>query len=172
RHFPEARFVHMYRDGRECALSMSRHSAFRLSVISGELHRHIGVDPFNTDEAPRGELPEHLKCLMPDTFDAEAFWKYEVAPEKLGAGWQGAETAAIGQLSTLPYGRVHQLRYENLVNSPEAELANLIRFIGLPEPDEAYLKAAAALVRVKPPSWLQLPPDQRQRLHESCRFAM
>lgn len=171
-HFPEARFVHMYRDGRECAISMSRHSAFRLSMISGLLLPHLGIDPFNTDEPPRGEVPSELQKFMPESFDAGAFWSYDLPVEKLGASWQAAETRAIGLLSQLPFGRVHQLRYENLVTSPKSELANLMRFIGLGEPDDEFLRAAAALVKVKPPAWPQLPENERVRLDESCRFAM
>jgi putative sulfotransferase len=170
--FPEARFVHLYRDGRECAISMSHHSAFRLSVISGQLVQHLGIDPFNTDEPARGEAPSELKKFMPETFDADAFWAYNLPVENLGASWQAAETTALRLLSQLPFGRVHQLRYENLVTSPESELANLMRFIGLPEPDDEYLRAAAALIKVKPPAWPQLPEEERVRLHESCRLGM
>ena len=170
--FPEARFVHMYRDGRECAISMSRHSAFRLSVISGQLAQHIGIDPFNTDEPPRSEIPSDLQKFMPETFDADAFWSFPLPVESLGASWQSAETGAIGLLAQLPAGRVHQLCYEKLVAFPESELTGLMRFIGLPEPDEQYLRAAAALVKVQPPKWPQLPEDERIRLDESCRLAM
>jgi putative sulfotransferase len=171
-HFPEARFVHMYRDGRECAISMSRHSAYRLSMISGQLQQHIGIDPFNSDEPLRGELPAELGKFMPETFDVDAFWSHSLPIERLGTSWQTAETGAIGMLSQLPSDHVYQLRYENLVASPASELANVMRFIGLPDPDEAYLRAAAALVKVKPPEWPQLPDEQRTKLDESCRFAM
>jgi hypothetical protein len=171
-HFPAARFVHMYRDGRECAISMSRHSAFRLSMISGQLLQHLGIDPFNTDEPARGELPPDLEKFMPETFDAASFWSYDLPVEKLGASWQTAETGAIELLSQLPSDRVYQLRYENLVASPESELANLMRFIGLPEPEVQYLQAAAALVKVKPPEWPRLPQEERIRLDDSCRVAM
>src|SRR5438132_6698191 len=40
RHFPDARFIHLFRDGRECAISMSKHSAFRLAMVSGELMKY------------------------------------------------------------------------------------------------------------------------------------
>ncbi len=32
--FPDARFIHMIRDGRDCALSMSRQLAFRLHAVT------------------------------------------------------------------------------------------------------------------------------------------
>jgi putative sulfotransferase len=170
--FPDARFVHMYRDGRECAISMSHHSAFRLAMLSGLLIPHTGVDPFNTDEPIRGEVPSELQKFMPDTFDVNAFWTYDLPVENLGGSWQNAEIGAIGLLAGLPSGRVHQLRYESLVTSPEAEISNLMRFIGLPEPSQEYLKAATGLIRIKPPAWSQLEEGKRQRLGEACRLAM
>lgn len=56
--FPEARFVHMYRDGPDCAVSMSRHPGYRLlAIMTDVLHRH-----------PRlGEVQEWLlSCLPPE----------------------------------------------------------------------------------------------------------
>jgi hypothetical protein len=32
--FPAARFVHLYRDGPDCALSMSRHPVFRREILA------------------------------------------------------------------------------------------------------------------------------------------
>jgi putative sulfotransferase len=170
--FPEARFIHLYRDGRECAISMSRHSAFRLSMISGQLQTQVGVDPFNTDEPVRGEVPPELQKFMPETFDVDAFWNHPLPVEHLGASWQNAELGALRLLAQLPVGRVQQLCYENLVTSPDAEISRLLRFIGLPEPDKEYLRRATALIRVKPPARAQLDQGEGQRLDESCRLAM
>jgi putative sulfotransferase len=170
--FPGARFVHLYRDGRECAISMGRHSAFRLSMITGELQRAIGVDPFNTDEPPHAEAPPGFEMFMPDTFDRDAFWKYDVSLEKLGAGWSTQESHALGLMAQLPANRVFQLRYENLVAHPREELTRLIRFVGLPEPGANYLDRAAAIVRIKPPAWPQLPASQRESLNEACKLGM
>jgi hypothetical protein len=43
-HFKDARFVHVYRDGCETALSMSRHPFFRLAVARGTLTRKLDYD--------------------------------------------------------------------------------------------------------------------------------
>lgn len=43
-HFKDARFVHVYRDGCETALSMSRHPFFRLAVARGTLTRKVDYD--------------------------------------------------------------------------------------------------------------------------------
>ena len=44
-HFPEARFVHVVRDGRNVALSMSRHYGFRLALVASQMTEILGVDP-------------------------------------------------------------------------------------------------------------------------------
>ncbi|GFM99390.1 hypothetical protein Sfulv_42010 [Streptomyces fulvorobeus] len=41
-YFPEARFVHMYRHGPDCAVSMSRHPIFRLAVKIREMRKILG----------------------------------------------------------------------------------------------------------------------------------
>jgi hypothetical protein len=169
--FPGAHFVHLYRDGRECAISMGRHSAFRLSAITGELDRSIGVDPFNTDEPPPVEAPPELRNLMPESFDRGAFWSHHIPVELFGQGWALEEMQGLQLLASLAPGRVLHLRYENLVANPKGELANLMRFLGL-EADDDYLERAAALVKIKPPAWPLLPDGERKRLDEACRVAM
>jgi hypothetical protein len=109
---------------------------------------------------------------MPHNFDRDAFWKYEISLEKLGQSWAAQERRAIELLAELPLGRSFQLRYENLVSDPEGELVKLMRFIGLKDPDRAYLEQARALVRVKPPAWPLLPDGERERLDASCRELM
>jgi len=172
KHFPDARYVHLFRDGRECAISMSKHSAFRLAMISGELMKHTGgVDPFNTDEPIHGEVPPELQPFLPASFDREAFWRHEVPIENFGASWTAQERTGIELLAQLPLSNVHLMRYENLVANPKDELTGLMRFLGV-EPDDEYLASAAALVKVKPPSWPQLPEEQRDRLDRACRMGM
>ena len=170
--FPDARFVHLYRDGRECAISMAHHSAFRLSIITGEMMKHIGIDPFNSDDPPHGEVPPELRPFMPESFDREAFWRYDVPLERLGESWAAQEHRGIELLGQIPPERTFQLRYENLVNDTKGQLTNLMRFIGLDDPSDEYLERAASIIRIKPPAWPNLPDGQRERLDAACRPAM
>jgi len=170
--FPNARYVHLFRDGRDCAVSMVSHSAFRLSSITGELMRVLGFDPFNTDRVPEVEVPDRLVPLMPETFDRSAFWSHDVPPAMMGASWNAEEANAVRVLARLPHERVMNLRYESLVANPEAELARLISFIGLDEPTPDYVRQAAGLVRKVESKWPNLPEKQRIDLENSTRFSM
>jgi putative sulfotransferase len=76
--FPEARFVHIVRDGRDCGLSMSRHLGFRMVLLAFLLTEILGCDPFeNTDRSGTKDLPDDLYPLLPEHFDPQAFLEYE-----------------------------------------------------------------------------------------------
>ena len=79
RHFPRARFLHLYRDGRACALSMSRHHGVRLYVVRDLMIASAGVDPFSSPEAARaavGRLPRKLEpcCRSTSTGRRSSRW--------------------------------------------------------------------------------------------------
>ncbi|HUY45943.1 MAG TPA: sulfotransferase [Streptosporangiaceae bacterium] len=125
RDFPEARFVHMYRSGPECALSMSRHPLFRLRAASAEVGRlrSAGAD-----------LPPRLASLLAPPYDPERLSSLAVPLTFFGEMWTGMITAGLAALGELPSGTWSSLRYEDLLREPEAQLAGLAGFLGVPAP--------------------------------------
>ncbi len=88
--FPDARFVHIVRDGRDCAVSMSAHLGFRMAFVSLSLIGALGYDPYETSDRTGAEdLPDDLFRLLPEHFDAEVFRDYEIAPSVYGHYWSG-----------------------------------------------------------------------------------
>ncbi len=161
----------MYRDGRECAISMSRHHAYRLSAIVLRMERRLGVDPFSSDWRPRGDIPSELRPFLPETFDRDAYLRLEIPHEEFGRAWSSETVDGLARLSELPRHRVRHLQYERLVESPAAELDGLNRFLELPdEPD--WIAWASALVRPATRRWPSLPDEQRRRLDRACQEAL
>ncbi len=132
---PDARFVHLYRDGRECAYSMSRNAGYRLGAIAMMLQARLGASPYLGE----GNLPEHvppdLRPFMPDTFDREMFERFEVPVAELGQLWSDMITPALDILASLAPERVLQLSYEEFVAEPRQALVRLARFADLPHAD-------------------------------------
>jgi hypothetical protein len=171
--FPDARFVHICRDGRETALSMHRHHYFRLRVEAAERLRRIGVDPFSPFNLP-GTSPwmPALEWLHFRFFNPERYRRTEIALAAFGWFWSGMIERGAGYLDALPQSRVLSLRYESLLSSPREELTRFIRFVGPEFENEAWLQEAAAMPRSKPPGWTKLPSDELSRLNEACSPGM
>jgi Sulfotransferase family len=168
--FPRARFVHLYRDGRDTALSMSRQNAFRLTAIRELVGRHLPENPF--DEGYQGEVPAAARPFHVATFDRDAFLAYDVPVENFGRSWSLEVAAGMAMLMTVEADRVLHLRYENVVANPDGELTNLARFLGVdPEPD-GWLERSRAIIRPTPSRWMSLPEPGRSRLERSCRLGM
>jgi len=92
--FPDARFVHIIRDGREVALSL-------------------------LDWATEKKGPGRLEHWREDAVAVAAlWWRWQVS-----CGRDAADS--LGD-------RYHELRYDHLVQDPEAELRRLAAFLGLP----------------------------------------
>ena len=168
RAFPDARFVHLVRDGRDCAVSMSRHFGFRMALVAAQLTEILGVDPYeSSDRTWDGDVPDALAPFLPERFDSDAFRRYETAIPLCGHYWAGECVAGVAELAALQ-NRVLVLRYEDLLADPRRTLRRLEQFI-VPGPvDEAWVDRAAAQVRRPRSQWADLPPRIVGELIDAC----
>ena len=167
--FPDARFVHIFRDGRDTALSMSRHHYFRLRVQSEELLLAFGIDPgrpFNLlGTSPWGTFAEWLRFQF---FTTKRYRRIEIALPAFGRFWSRVVVRGMAALNALPPGRVLSMRYETLLAEPERELDRFVRFVGPEYENSQWLEAARALVRPQAPRWTRLREDEQERLAAAC----
>ena len=63
--FPGARFVHLVRDGRGTAISMSRHLGFRMAFVAMILTEILGVDPVRVARLHLGGRRPRRPLLLP-----------------------------------------------------------------------------------------------------------
>lgn len=134
--FPRARFVHMYRDGPDCALSMSRHPTYRYLALFRAAATEAGLPwPSPVDDI-MASLPEHFTGLLTSPFDPWRFMAYPLPLTWFGEYWSQSTTAGITALRELPGDSWTSVKYENLLADPEAELIRLAEFVGVPSTPE------------------------------------
>jgi hypothetical protein len=170
--FRDAKFVHLYRDGRECAYSFSRHPLYRLGSVDMTLHSRLGISPYLADGKPPAYVPAELRPLMPDSFDHEAFDRFEVPVKETAQFWSEMIMPALDTLAGLPPDQVLQFSYEDLVAEPSEALLRLARFAGLPCADPGWLDRAARLVTAHQPRWTGLSQQEIRELTRVCEPAM
>ncbi|MCB9527158.1 MAG: sulfotransferase [Myxococcales bacterium] len=167
--FPEARVLHLVRDGRDTALSMSRHIGFRMALASFQLLELLGVDPWESaDRREAGDLPDELAALLPECFTAEAFDRYDLAPSLCGHYWSGEIRRGLETLDALPPDRLVTLRYEDFLTDPTAAVERLGAALDLGPVPVAWRDRAAAMVRSGRSAWHALPARDRRELDAAC----
>ena len=167
--FPDAKFVHVFRDGREFAVSASRFPLMRMGMIANLFQQRFGSAPYLT---PTYQVPEDLPPswlgLVPESFDVEAFERFELPLDRIGLAWSEMIAVGLQLLGKVPAERVLHVRYESLLDAPHAELQRIVRFMDPSLDDPAWLAEAAGRVRKNPPKWVTLPADVRARLDAAC----
>lgn len=167
--FPEARFVHLYRSGPDCALSMSRHTGFRMLVLLGEMYARLGLE-FGaelTEEHAR-ELPPDLAGLLEETFDPKLVFDRVIPVTLFGEMWSGLVIECLEHLAEVPEERRTSLSYEGLLDEPEKELTRLAAFVGV-EADAEWTAAGRAMLDPgRRGAALRLPPGELAALREAC----
>jgi putative sulfotransferase len=168
-YFPAARFVFMYRDGPDCAMSMSRHPLPRLALLIQEIRGELGVDPFQVrDPAHAPRLPERLRPFTPDTLDATALARADIPLDRFGALWSYATVRALRYLAGLPAGRLLHMSYDRLVADPVTELARFGRFAAVPDAAEWARRVAGGVDAGRVGAANALTPEQAGELRQAC----
>jgi len=133
--FPAARFVHLYRDGPDCALSMSRHPAFRREILAIGAVRTAGLPAGATLQQVNDALPERFRGLICPPYDAGKLRSFPIPVEVFGRDrWSPMICAGVAALDRMPAADRTSLRYEDLIADPAACLSQLAGFIGVSAP--------------------------------------
>jgi hypothetical protein len=131
--FPDAKFVHMHRDGPDCALSMSRHPGAR---VLGLAEQASLVD----------ELREDVAALLTPPLDVKSIMGYPAPPpEVYGRLWSRMIVSGLSLLRRLPSSSWIALGYEDLLRDPERELARLAKFMGV-RPEQEWIATARTMI--------------------------
>ena len=135
--FPAARFVHLYRDGPDCALSMSRHPAFRREILAIGAVRTAALPAGSTLQQVNDALPERWRGLICPPYDARKLRDFPIPVEVFGRDrWSPMICAGVAALAQVPGKARTSLRYEDLLADPAASLERLAQFIGISAPDQ------------------------------------
>lgn len=139
RSFPDARFLHIIRDGRDAALSYSKKPWLQAAMA--------GSGRVSPGGYPNGPTPR--------------FW---VEPERRGEfetttdihrcvwAWRRHTESALASGCSLPAHLYHELRYEDLVREPAREGRRILDFLGLSGHDAARERFLAAVGKADPSS--------------------
>ncbi|MGW0118715.1 sulfotransferase family protein [Streptomyces sp. NPDC003327] len=167
-HFPAARFVHMYRNGPDAAVSMSRHPLFRLGVLIGDMRAVLGVDPYRRPDPGHTErLPEELRPFAPDSLDAAALAGADIPLARFGDMWSRANRA-LRHLAELPPERLLHLSYNDVVADPVPHLTAFGRFAGLAGPEEWASRVVGQVDGRRPGAASRLSEREAEELRLAC----
>jgi putative sulfotransferase len=166
RAYPGARFLHLHRDGRETALSMRGHHAYRLPISilyrapldTGETLADLG--PLDLHAAPTGSDP--ISRILASRPPAATFGRY----------WADQIQHGYRAVPRLASGRYLEIRFEDLTERPRETLLAVADFFELPA-DPGFAERGAALVRGRPPErYPDLGADERRALDAACAPGM
>jgi hypothetical protein len=198
RSFPEARFIHLYRDGRRVAASMSRHSAFRLWLAAQDMSRLMHPDATLVElgklvDATLDELgvlalsnsaPEASELAaktgderIDDLLRAMGFSAYRLRRPvwRFGSLWSAMVQVGAAALGKLDSHRVLSVDFDDLLARPAGILSLIDGFLfaaRTPGIDQ-WIAQSAKILRPGDENWgSSLSPLEHRRLEIACRPGM
>jgi hypothetical protein len=167
--FPEARYVHIHRDGPDCAVSMSRTPVFRLAVL-----RAIAAKRFSAarGRAERAAVRAEFAGLAAPPYDVDRIFGYDVPVSAFGEMWSTWICEGMPELAKIEQGRLLTLRYEDLLTDPDTGFAALGEFIGVEVTDEWLTGARRFVEPARMGAAGRLPAAQQAELRDACEPGM
>jgi Sulfotransferase domain len=167
--FPRARFVHMHRDGPDCALSMSRHPVFRYVGLLRAAAGEAGLPWPSPSEAIEESMPDHFAGIVTQPFDPSRYMDYPLSVAWFGKFWSQSTTWGTTALRKMPADLWTSMKFEDLLSEPEAELTRLAEFLGITPSPEWLAFARRQLDRSRAgTARASLDPDTFRDLQQAC----
>jgi putative sulfotransferase len=168
--FGEGRFVHLYGDGYETAVSMSRHPFFRMAIVREMLTAALGFDPYarGVPFAPATAVPRELSRLLPQTFHARALHDVRIPLDRFGRRWSAEILHGTAQLGALPRGSVHHISLQSFLGQPERSLRRLFEFLEIAQPASPTMAEMLLRARRRTRDPVRLSPAESRALSRAC----
>jgi len=125
--WPDAKFVHIYRDGRDAAISMSKVLSFRL-LAAWEINHWYAI-------AYNKQYEQRMSAAM-SSLPIEKFFEL----------WKSRLSRIFDERNRVKKENYMEIRYEHLLSSPQEILAQVSGFLNLPE-KRNWISEASATVR-------------------------
>ena len=172
--FPHARFVHLYREGPDCALSMSQHSGLRVAALLQEISEHVGIPDQEclnlSPDDPR--VPDDLRPVLKGQLSRDLVVDYPIPLARFGLLWSKAISEGIKHLSNVPENQRITMQYENLVDNSDNELTRLADIVGVKPLPQWLQKAREMLDPHRRGKAALLDTDDLKALADSCSSGM
>ena len=171
RRFEDARVIHVYRDGRDTAISMSRHYPFRMLVASLRVLRSRGIDVMALIGRDRlWDLVNPWMEPVVNTFiNPERLPYDELTIADFATLWNVLIAKGHRLFGHLPSDRLLNLRFEDVQKAPQAQIRRLIRFIDPALEDEAWLREVSTIPRPTASKFERLDAAERAAITQACR---
>lgn len=167
--FPDAKFIHLYRDGRETALSIREYPPLRLLAQSWAEARAWGVDllrpPFRIGESPMLAAAE---SVMAPLVGVRRRLDKPISLSVVGAFWSEMIVRGLAAFDRIPTERRLNVRYEDLAADPATHLAAILQFVDPTLEHEPWLSQAVGRLAPAPCRRTQLPREDRLELEKAC----
>lgn len=171
--FPEAKFILLARDGRDVALSMSRHGPIRMFIRFWQRFRWLGMNilrpPFLLGEVKALVWLEEVALRL---INPRAAMANPVPLDLAGRFWSEMVSAGMDALDRWPADRVHKMRYEDLTANPRLTIRQLTDFIDPALASDDWLDKAARLPTNRPAKWQALDAAEQQLLAAGCAHGL
>lgn len=162
--FPDARFLHLHRDGHETALSMREHAAYRLAISLMFQLMPSGAAPSIADlrTLDPGGADDSISQMLASRPPVEYFGRYW--SQELESGFRAVERLRPDQYA--------EVSFEDMVSNPKETLRTIADFFEL-DSRGGWTDNAGALIRGIPPTRFdKLSAEEQERLAEACRPGM